>query len=201
MAVLQMCLRGTPFIYQGQEIGMANIALDDINCYDDISSHTQYETALSEGYSEKEALEAVHRFSRDNARTPMQWNDGEYAGFSKVKPWLAVNDNYKEINVETQEKDPTSVLNFYRRLVEVRNTYTALLDGKFVSYEDLKDDVYIFDRVNKEGTVRIMLNFTDQEVTVNENYEDGMNIILSTEEDHIKGNLKPLEALILSKRQ
>ena len=201
MAVLQMCLRGTPFVYQGQEIGMTNISFEDISYYDDISSHTQYETALSEGYSKKEALEAIHRFSRDNARTPMQWNDSEYAGFSKVKPWLTINDNYKEINVEAQEKDPTSVMSFYRKLVEVRNNHQTLIDGKFVSYEDQQDDVYIFDRVNKEETVRILLNFTDQEVTVNENYEDGMNIILSTEEDHIKGKLKPLEALILSKRQ
>ena len=200
MAVLQMCLRGTPFIYQGQEIGMDNIALDDINRYDDISSYGQYEAALKEGYSKKEALEAIHRFSRDNARTPMQWNDSEYAGFSKAEPWLTVNDNYREINVEAQEKDPSSVLNFYRKLVEIRNSHSALIDGKFTSYEDHRDDIYIFDRSNNEETVRILLNFTDQEVAVSECYEDDMQIIHSTEEEHKKGILKPLEALILQKQ-
>ena len=200
MAVLQMCLRGTPFIYQGQEIGMSNIAWDDISRYDDISSYGQYEAALKEGYSKKEALEAIHRFSRDNARTPIQWNDSEYAGFSKAEPWLTVNDNYREINVEAQEKDPSSVLNFYRKLVEIRNSHSALIDGKFTSYEDHRDDIYIFDRSNNEEAIRILLNFTDQEVAVSECYEDDMQIILSTEKEHTKGILKPLESLILFKR-
>ena len=131
----------------------------------------------------------------------MQWNDSEYAGFSKVKPWLMVNDNYREINVEAQDKDPSSVLNFYRELVRIRNDHSALIDGKFKSYEDLRDDVYIFDRYNIEETVRILLNFTDQEIMINDSYEDGMSLLFSCEEDHSSGKLKPLEATVLYKNK
>ena len=199
MAVLQMCLRGTPFIYQGQEIGMSNVAYADINDYDDISSYTQYELALAEGYSKQEALAGVHNFSRDNCRTPMQWDDGEFAGFSKAKPWLAVNDNYKDVNVKRQEEDSSSVLNFYRELNRLRNKHQALIKGKFRSYEDESDEVFIFDRTDEEETIRILLNFMDYEVKIDPKYEDDMDLLLCSEEDHEKGRLKPLEALLIVK--
>ncbi|MBR4483799.1 MAG: alpha-glucosidase [Erysipelotrichaceae bacterium] len=199
MAVLQMCLRGTPFIYQGQEIGMSNVAYADINDYDDISSYTQYELALAEGYSKQEALAGVHNFSRDNCRTPMQWNDGEFAGFSKAKPWLAVNDNYKEVNVKRQEEDPSSVLNFYRELSKFRQKHKALIEGRFRSYEDESDEVFIFDRTDEEETIRILLNFMDYEVKIDPKYEEDMDPLLCSEEDHEKGRLKPLEALLIVK--
>ena len=197
MAVAQMCLRGTPFIYQGQEIGMSNVAWEDISCYDDISSYVQYEMAMLEGHSKKEALEGVHRSSRDNARTPMQWDDSEYAGFSEVKPWLSVNENYREVNVRKQEEDPSSVLNFYRELLKIRQEHPVLIDGKFKSLEDDRNDVFIFERRNDEEVMRMLLNFTQDEVEVN---EDNMKIVLSSEAVHEKGKLKPLEALVLSDR-
>ena len=95
MATVLFTLRGTPFIYEGQELGMDNVAWDTIEAYNDISSHGQYELALKEGMSEREALKAVHRYSRDNARTPMQWTKGRQAGFTKGKPWLPVHDDYR----------------------------------------------------------------------------------------------------------
>ena len=100
LAAISLMLRGIPFIYQGQEIGMTNSKMNSIEEFDDISTIDQYNVAIKEGLSKEEALEIVNRYSRDNARTPLQWDDSENAGFTTGKPWLKVNKNYKEINAE-----------------------------------------------------------------------------------------------------
>lgn len=120
LATLNIMLRGLPFLYQGQEIGMENMRFTSIDEVDDISSLDQYQVCLDAGLSEEEALKVVEKFSRDNARTPMQWNDSENAGFTEGTPWLAVNPNYKEINVEAQMDDPDSVRSFYKELLALR---------------------------------------------------------------------------------
>ena len=101
-------------IYQGQEIGMENCAFPDIDAYDDISTLDDYRVCLDAGCTKEQALELAHRFSRDNARTPVQWSDDKYAGFSTQEPWLMVNPDYKEINVKKQEKEPDSELAFFK---------------------------------------------------------------------------------------
>ena len=113
-------LRGLPFIYQGQEIGMENLTFTSIDQVDDISSIDEYHVALDAGCTEKEALACVSRYSRDNARTPVQWNDSANAGFTSGDPWLPLNPNYKEINVASQENDPDSLLSFYKELIALR---------------------------------------------------------------------------------
>lgn len=120
LATLNIMLRGLPFLYQGQEIGMENMRFTSIDEVDDISSLDQYQVCLDAGLSEEEALKVIEKFSRDNARTPMQWNDSENAGFTEGTPWLAVNPNYKEINVEAQMDDPDSVRSFYKELLALR---------------------------------------------------------------------------------
>ena len=120
LGTVSVLLRGIPFIYQGQEIGMQNAKWNSIDEYDDISTKDQYKAALAAGLSKEQALAACGRMSRDNARTPMQWSDEANAGFTTAKPWLKVNENYKAINVAAQEKDPSSVLNYYRRLVALQ---------------------------------------------------------------------------------
>ena len=120
LGTVSVLLRGIPFLYQGQEIGMQNAVWNSIEEFDDISTKDQYHTAREAGLSNEEALTVCGRMSRDNARTPMQWNSGEHAGFTTGTPWLKVNSNYTEINVEKQEEDADSVLNYYRRLVAVR---------------------------------------------------------------------------------
>lgn len=117
---LNFMLRGLPFIYQGQEIGMENVEFQSIEQVDDISTLDEYKVALEAGLSPEEALKSVGRFSRDNARTPMQWTDGANAGFTSGKPWLEVNSNYTRINAEAQMKDPDSVWNFYKKLIALR---------------------------------------------------------------------------------
>jgi trehalose_treC: alpha,alpha-phosphotrehalase len=117
---LNFMLRGLPFIYQGQELGMENVKFESIDQVDDISSLDEYKVALEAGCTPEEALKAVSRFSRDNARTPMQWTDGENAGFTTGKPWLKVNANYTKINAESQMNDPESVRSFYKKLIALR---------------------------------------------------------------------------------
>lgn len=120
LAALNMMLRGLPFLYQGQEIGMENMVFTSIEQMDDISSLDQYEVARNAGLSDEEALKAVAKFSRDNARTPMQWDNSENAGFTTGNPWLPVNPNYKRINVASQMEDSDSVRSFYKELIALR---------------------------------------------------------------------------------
>lgn len=120
LGAMNFMLKGLPFIYQGQEIGMENVVLESIDQVDDISTLDEYQVALNAGLSEKEALKAVNRFSRDNARTPMQWDAAENAGFTTGTPWLYVNPNYTEINVEAEQTDPASVLNWYKAMISLR---------------------------------------------------------------------------------
>lgn len=120
LAGVYFMLRGLPFLYQGQEIGMENTTFHSIQEIDDISSQDEYQVAINAGVSEEEALKAVSCFSRDNARTPMQWSPEENAGFTAGTPWLKVNPNYKKINVKAQEDDENSVLGFYKKLIALR---------------------------------------------------------------------------------
>ena len=120
LAALNFMLRGLPFIYQGQELGMENVPFKSIDEVDDISTLDEYKVALDAGLAPDAALKAVARRSRDNARTPMQWSDGKNAGFTTGTPWLRVNPNYTAINVEKEEQDPDSVLNFYKKLIALR---------------------------------------------------------------------------------
>lgn len=120
LAALNFMLRGLPFIYQGQELGMENISFHSIEEIDDISTLDEYKVAIDAGYTPEEALAAVACHSRDNARTPMQWSDRENAGFTTGTPWLRVNPNYTAINVEKESQDPDSVLHFYKNLIALR---------------------------------------------------------------------------------
>ena len=120
LAALNFMLRGLPFIYQGQELGMENVPFSSIDEIDDISSLDEYRVARNAGLSPEEALKAISRFSRDNARTPMQWSDKANAGFTTGTPWLKVNPNYLSINADAQLAAPDSVLSFYKKLIALR---------------------------------------------------------------------------------
>lgn len=120
LAALNFMLRGIPFIYQGQELGMENTVFSSIGDVDDISTLEEYKVALNAGLSPEDALKAVSKYSRDNARTPMQWSGGEHAGFTTGTPWLKVNPNYPRINAASQIADPDSVRSFYKKLIALR---------------------------------------------------------------------------------
>ena len=169
LGTVSVLLRGIPFIYQGQEIGMQNAKWNSIDEYDDISTKDQYKAALAAGLSKEQALAACGRMSRDNARTPMQWSDEANAGFTTAKPWLKVNENYKDINVAAQEKDPSSVLNYYRRLVALRKSdeFKELFTyGRCVpAYEDT-DGIMAYYREDENKRVLVVANFGIKEAQI-----------------------------------
>ena len=137
--------KGTPFIYQGQEIGMTNIKLMSIDQYVDVSSITNYNTYHLKEDPERR-LHRIHLSSRDSARTPMQWNSSENAGFSTAKPWFYVNPNYKRVNVEKEESDENSILNFYRKCLALRKSSKTLIYGDYKEYFPKDPDIYMYER-------------------------------------------------------
>ena len=162
LGTVSVLLRGIPFIYQGQEIGMQNAVWNDVKEYNDINTIDQYNLAISAGLSDKEALAVCSKMSRDNARTPVQWSDSDNAGFTTGTPWLKVNSNYKDINVQNQENDPDSVLNYYRKLVATRKSpeYKEVFTyGVFEpAYEDT-EYVMAYYRVSDNQRILVAANF------------------------------------------
>ncbi|HAZ37736.1 MAG TPA: glucohydrolase, partial [Clostridiaceae bacterium] len=135
LATVLHTLKGTPYIYQGEEIGMTNVSFDSIEDYNDIETLNAYHEKLNEGIPKETLMEAVHKSSRDNARTPMQWDDTLNAGFSKHDPWLKVNPNYKDINVAKALKDPNSIFYYYKKLIKMRKEYKSIVYGDFKAFE------------------------------------------------------------------
>lgn len=155
-------LRGIPFIYQGQEIGMENCAFPDITAYDDISTKDDYQVCLDAGCTGEKALELAHKFSRDNARTPVQWDDSDFAGFSTHEPWLMVNPNYKQINVKKQQAQPDSVWNFYKQMIAVYKNpayHETLTFGKFEPYAREQKNLIAYYRKGELQTLLVLVNF------------------------------------------
>lgn len=169
LGTVSLLLRGIPFIYQGQEIGMKNAVWDSVDAFNDINTKDQYHIARKAGLSDAEALAVCNRLSRDNARTPMQWSDNANAGFTTGTPWLPVNTNYRTINVAAEETDAGSVLNYYRRLTAVRKSpeYREVFTyGEFVpAYED-SDTVMAYYRVDEKQRVLVAANFGKEPVTL-----------------------------------
>ena len=166
---LNFLLRGLPFIYQGQELGMENLAVNSIDEVDDISARDEYQVALDAGLTEQQALDAVNMFSRDNARTPYQWDGTANAGFTTGKPWLHVNPNYKEINLAAQRNDPDSVYNFYRSLIQLRKTpelEDAIIYGDTVPYRVEQKNLMAYLRKGEKNTVLVMGNFQPEAQSV-----------------------------------
>lgn len=162
LGTVSVLLRGIPFIYQGQEIGMQNARWNSVDEFDDISTKDQYRVAREAGLSDAEALAVCSVMSRDNARTPMQWKDALQAGFTSGTPWLKVNDNYPVINVEKEEEQPDSVLHYYRKLIALRKSgeYRELFTyGKFEPAYENADHVMAYYRILRGRRVLVAANF------------------------------------------
>lgn len=162
LGTVSVLLRGIPFIYQGQEIGMQNARWNSVDEFDDISTKDQYRVAREAGLSDAEALAVCSAMSRDNARTPMQWKDAPQAGFTSGTPWLKVNDNYPVINVEKEEGQPDSVLHYYRKLIALRKSgeYRELFTyGKFEPAYENADHVMAYYRILQGRRVLVAANF------------------------------------------
>lgn len=169
LAAISILQHGLPFLYQGQEIGMTNCRFESIEEYDDISTKDCYQAAILAGLTKEEALESCYRYSRDNARTPMQWNSSKNAGFTAGTPWLKVNPNYRSINVAAQEKEYGSILNYYKRLLAFRKSeeYGDLFAyGSFQSaYEDT-ENILAFFREDDTKKILVLCNYSSKESSV-----------------------------------
>ncbi|MBI6050673.1 glycoside hydrolase family 13 protein [Clostridium perfringens] len=154
--------KGTPFIYQGQELGMTNVKYHSISEYDDVKTINTYNERIESGVSEEIALKEAWVTSRDNSRTPMQWNSSKNAGFTCGKPWIGVNENYKTINVEVEERDENSVLNFYKKLIKLKKSNEALIYGVYDLILEEDENIFAYTRTLNNDKFLIMANLTGE---------------------------------------
>lgn len=162
LGTISILLRGLPFLYQGQEIGMSNCPMNSIEEYDDISTHGEYQIAMEAGLTEEEALKVCYLNSRDNARTPMQWDNTANAGFTSGNPWLKVNPNYKALNVKEQLTDENSVLSYYKKLLALRKSEEwkeIFTYGKFIPLFEKEENIFAYERKLNDKSAFILANF------------------------------------------
>lgn len=202
LAIIEVMRRGIPFIYQGQEIGMTNNKVDCIDKFNDISTIENYDRAIREGFSKEEALRLVNKFSRDNARTPFQWDNSINAGFTKGTPWLQVNENYKEINAKLQIDDKDSVLSFYKKLINLRksNEYKeVVVYGEFIPDLEVYDNVIAFYRKGANKCLMVIINYQNKEQIIN--FNKTYKILINNYKDLKFVNnelmLKPYQGIII----
>ena len=198
-------MRGTPYIYQGEEIGMTNPHYTSIEQYADVESRNYYEILLNEGKTKEEALEILAARSRDNSRTPMQWTDERYCGFSDTKPWIPVSDNFEKINVKKQKQDRDSILEFYKKLIMLRKEKEVIARGNIEFMEVENAGVLAYTRCLDKQKLLVCCNFRDVEsqMEFTQEWKSGRKILGNYEENH-KNNykvltLRPYEIILLEK--
>ena len=194
-------LRGTPYIYQGEEIGMMNPHFDKIEDYRDVESINYYKILRESGKSKEEALHILGERSRDNSRTPMQWDNTKYAGFSEAEPWISLPEDREGVNVSDQEADEDSVLNFYRKLVNLRKEYEVIRDGSIEFIFDSVKEILAYKRVGEDGDILVLNNMSKDEVSLPQSIDmTGRKILLSNyDESRISGIdvLRPYECIVI----
>ncbi|WP_165005682.1 MULTISPECIES: alpha-glucosidase [unclassified Enterococcus] len=199
-AILLHLMKGTPYIYQGEELGMTNYPISDITEANDIETINMYHERIASGYSKEEVLRSINAKGRDNARTPMQWDETRYAGFSNVEPWLSVNPNHKEINAKQALSDKRSIFYTYKQLISLRKNNDIVVWGEYQLLEDTPDEVFAYSRTYQEQEWLIICNLseTKQQITVP---REALSVILSNYElperpsGHVE--LRPYEAFAL----
>lgn len=194
LAMMYFMQQGTPFIYQGQEIGMTNGQFESIDFYNDVATHNRYKKHIAEGMNEKEALQFEWHASRDNARTPMQWDASCNAGFTEGKPWIKINPNFYKINVAAQLEDEHSILNFYKSLIKLRKSYPTFIYGKYELVDKENPQVYAYTRKDDQGEFLIMCNLTSEEAKVNVIGEEAQLMLNNYKEVNVTQVLRPYEA-------
>ena len=166
IAVCYLLLKGTPFIYQGQELGMTNFPFSEIDQVDAKDSHNQYRLLLAAGHRPEEALQLTTHWTRDHARTPMQWDDEVNAGFTSGTPWLGVNPNYPRINVAKESREPDSVLHFYQKLVAFRKEHETFVEGSFDLVAANDPDIFAYVRQDRQESFLVLVNLSDNARTL-----------------------------------
>lgn len=192
-------MKGTPYIYQGEELGMTNAYYDSIEDYRDIETINAYHEYIGHGLiTKEEMMSCIKTIGRDNARTPMQWNKSEQAGFTTGTPWIQVNPNYLLINAEDAAADPDSVFHYYRKLIALRKQYSVIVHGVFEPLLEDSADIYAYQRQDEHQILVVACNFTDQERTclLFDQLTGGKELI-SNYQVHKAGTLKPYEARVV----
>ena len=206
LATLLHGMKGTPYIYQGEELGMTNIRLEDINEYNDIETLNMYKDRISKGYAHDDIMNSIYIKGRDNARTPMQWDDSENSGFTKGKPWFAVNKNYKEINAKKALEDKNSIFHHYKKLIDIRRHNDTIIYGdyKLLSSED--KSVFAYMRELNGDKILVVCNFYKDEANFKLDHDFNFTeILLSNYSDSSKMlenlTLRPYEAIMYRLKQ
>ena len=206
LATLIHTLPGTPYIYQGEEIGMTNIKLKDISDFKDIASINGYKKAIDGGIPKSIAMSVLNEKARDNARTPMQWNNKSNAGFTKGEPWFSVNPNYVDINAEKQLEDKESILNYYKKLIKLRKENEVMVYGEFEITDRSNNKSIAYFREYEGDKWLVAINLTDKKAHVKMDPDNAANdseLLLSNMPDSRivlssnKINLRPYEAMII----
>ena len=191
-------MRGTPYVYQGEELGMTNIYFTDVNQYQDVEVHNAWRQWVESGLVDaQDMLRYFARIARDHARTPMQWNTEKNAGFTTGTPWLPVNKNYLLINAEDQVNDPDSVYHYYQKLIELRHTHDIIVYGSFIPLLEDDENVYAYARELDGKRLTVMLNWRDHTMACTLAEEAGGEELISNYPTHQAGKLQPYEARVL----
>ena len=164
LATILHGMQGTPYIYQGEELGMTNVRFEDISLYQDIEIRNMYKERLEKGYKEADIMESIYAKGRDNARTPMQWSAGKNAGFTQGTPWIGVNPNYTEINAEEELKNMDSVFHYYKKLIALRKKYEIFTEGSFRLLLEEDENIFAYEREYNGKKLLVAGNFTEKEV-------------------------------------
>jgi oligo-1,6-glucosidase/alpha-glucosidase len=201
LAAFYFLMHGTPFIYQGQEIGMTNVQFDSIADYNDVAIKNLYKEKIANGKSRAEVMEIIWKNGRDNSRTPMQWNAEKHAGFTTGKPWLKVNPNYTEINVEAEMHNPDSIYHFYKQLIQIRKQHEVFIYGNYDLIMETHDQIYAYTRTLGGKQAVILANLFPEETTFQlpDSLRGKENKLLLGNYDHAKttyGTLKPYESRV-----
>ncbi|HDR7616269.1 MULTISPECIES: alpha,alpha-phosphotrehalase [Bacillus] len=205
LATAMHMLQGTPYIYQGEEIGMTNPKFESIEQYRDVESLNIYDIKLEEGLSKEEIIGILKQKSRDNSRTPMQWNEEVNSGFTTSTPWISVAENFKEINVEKALEDKESVFYHYKKLIELRKKYDVLTEGKYAILDGNHPSIWAYTRTENNEVLLVINNFYGEEITYSVPVHvqlDGMKqeVLLSNYKDSSKDitnlNLRPYESIV-----
>ena len=179
LGALYFFMQGTPFIYQGQEIGMTNVQFSSIDDYDDIGMKNFYDLETAKGRPHEEIMQVIWRSGRDNSRTPMQWNDSSQAGFTTGKPWMKINPNYRTINVEGQKRDSQSIYHFYKKMIELRKKYQVFVYGEYDLLGEEQSDIYIYERKMHDVCTKVICNFSKVDRRIDSLNWLGMELLLS----------------------
>ena len=202
--MLATCLhmmKGTPYIYQGEELGMTNVYFDKLEDYRDIESINAFHQYVDSGIVKAEdMMRYLKEISRDNARTPMQWDDSKNAGFTDGTPWINVNPNYKEINAKAAVADPNSVFHYYQELIKLRHTLPIIVYGKFQGLLEDSETIYAYNRLLDGQVLTVTCNFTDQEQDCTLFDDLAGEELISNYKEHKTGKLQPYEARVILRK-